>query len=95
VSNKQTTPRTDARQLADATRHSSDALDNAYELSRELERRVNTPSDYWQRRCVKAEELLIQVGCDLKWTDTVCAHFDKIRDGDIANYASPNAVERS
>jgi hypothetical protein len=31
------TPRTDARQLADATRHSSDALDNAYELSRQLE----------------------------------------------------------
>jgi hypothetical protein len=37
--------------------------------------------NYWQRRCVKAEELLIQVGCDLKWTDTVYAYFDEIRDG--------------
>jgi hypothetical protein len=81
VSNKQTTPRTDARQLADATRHSSDALDNAYELSRELERQV---CKYWQRRCVKAEELLIHVGCDPDWTATVSAHFDKIRDGDKA-----------
>jgi hypothetical protein len=34
------TPRTDARQLADATRHSSDALDNAYELARQLEREL-------------------------------------------------------
>jgi hypothetical protein len=38
------TPRTDARQLADATRHSSDALDNAYELARELERQVRSPA---------------------------------------------------
>jgi hypothetical protein len=57
----------------------------AVELIRELDRRVNTPApDYWQRRCVKAEELLIQVSCDPKWTDTVSAHFDKIRDGDKA-----------
>jgi hypothetical protein len=40
--------------------------------------------NYWQRRCVKAEELLIQVNCDPKWTATVSAHFDKIRDGDKA-----------
>jgi hypothetical protein len=64
VSNKQTTPRTDARQLADATRHSSDALDNAYELSRELERQVRSPA-----KAINAYPTLVAA---LREIETIC-----------------------
>jgi hypothetical protein len=51
--------------------------------------RVNDILDYWRMRCVKAEELLIHVGCDPKWTATVDEHFDKVRLGDKAKYQEP------
>jgi hypothetical protein len=41
--------------------------------------------DYWRRRCVKAEELLIHVGCDPDWTATIDAHFEKIRTGELSS----------
>jgi hypothetical protein len=58
--------------------------------------RFNDMLDYWRLRCVKAEELLIHVGCDPKWTDTVNAHFDKVRLGDKSKYQEPHTgdVER-
>jgi hypothetical protein len=53
------TPRTDARQLADATRHSSDALDNAYELSRQLESELREMDEENTRLLNQARETLL------------------------------------
>jgi hypothetical protein len=46
---------------------------------------------YWKKRAVAAEELLIHVGCDPKWTATVDAHFKKVGVGELSN--RPTAAE--
>ena len=48
--------------------------------------KVSEWKDYWQDRCVKAEELLMHVGCDPNWTATVDAHFKKVGAGDLKKY---------